>query len=46
MNNNPTVIPIYEIQEDKKLYVAKREFSTTSGPIDALAVDEVEHLRH
>lgn len=38
------MIPIYEIQEDKKLYIAKREFSTNSGPIDALAVDEIGNI--
>jgi len=37
--NNPDVIPIYEIREDKKLLVLKREFNTNSGPIDALAID-------
>ena len=36
IHNNPEVIPIYEIQVDKKLYVAKREFPINSGPIDAL----------
>ena len=40
IHNNPESIPIYEIQEDKKLFVAKREFRTTSGPVDALAVDK------
>ena len=38
--NNPESIPIYELKEDKKLYVAKREFPTNSGPIDALAFDK------
>lgn len=44
IHNNPEVIPIYEIQEDKKLYIARREFPTNSGPIDALAVDEVGNI--
>ena len=44
IHNNPEVIPIYEIQEDKKLYIARREFPTHSGPIDALAVDEVGNI--
>jgi hypothetical protein len=39
IKNNPDAIPVYEIQKDKKLFVAKREFQTNSGPIDALAVD-------
>ena len=38
--NNPESIPVYELKEDKKLFVAKREFSTNSGPIDALAIDQ------
>lgn len=40
IHNNPEAIPIYEIQEDKKLFVVKKEFSTKSGPIDALAIDK------
>ena len=44
IHNNPEVIPVYEIQEDKKLYIAKREFPTNSGPIDALAVDEIGNI--
>ena len=39
IHNNPDAIPVYEIQKDKKLFVAKREFQTNSGPIDALAID-------
>ena len=31
---------MYELEEDKKLFVVKREFQTNSGPIDALAVDK------
>lgn len=37
---NPESIPVYEIEEDKKLFVVAREFATDSGPIDALAVDK------
>ena len=38
--NNPESVPIYEIEEDKKLFVLAREFETESGPIDALAIDK------
>ena len=37
IRENPDSIPIYEIEEDKKLFVVAREFSTESGDIDALA---------
>src|SRR3954453_21079153 len=40
IHQNPEAIPIYDIQEDKRLFVAAREFATASGPIDALAVDK------
>jgi len=40
IHENPESIPVYEIEEDKKLFVIAREFSTESGPIDALAVDK------
>ncbi len=40
ISKNPESIPIYELKEEKRLFVAKREFPTRSGPIDALAVDE------
>jgi len=40
IHENPEAIPVYEIQEDKKLFVVKREFETESGPIDALAIDK------
>lgn len=40
IHENPESIPVYEIQEDKKLFVVAREFSTESGPIDALAIDK------
>ncbi len=44
IHNNPEVIPIYEIEEDRKLLIVRREFPTHSGPIDALAVDELGNL--
>lgn len=37
---NPDAIPVYEIDEDIRLLVLAREFSTNSGPIDALGVDQ------
>ncbi|NTW15258.1 MAG: hypothetical protein HGA38_02685 [Candidatus Moranbacteria bacterium] len=40
IHRNPDAIPVYEIREDKRLFVAKREFGTASGPIDALAFDK------
>jgi len=40
IHENPESIPVYEIAEDKRLFVVAREFSTESGPIDALAVDK------
>jgi hypothetical protein len=40
IHENPESIPVYEIAEDKKLFVVAREFSTESGPIDALALDK------
>lgn len=40
IHNNPESIPVYEIDEDKRLFVVAREFGTESGPIDALAVDK------
>lgn len=36
---NPEIIPVYDIDEDTKLLVIAREFSTQSGPIDALGFD-------
>lgn len=38
--DNPELIPIYEIDEDIKLLIVAREFQTSSGPIDALALDK------
>jgi len=40
IHQNPESIPVYEIKEDKRLLVVAREFSTESGPIDALAIDK------
>jgi len=40
IHNNPESIPVYELSEDKRLFVAMREFPTNSGPIDALAIDK------
>lgn len=40
IHEHPEVIPVYDIQEDKRLLVVAREFDTQSGPIDALAVDK------
>lgn len=40
IHENPESIPVYEIEEDKKLLVVAREFPTESGPIDALAIDK------
>lgn len=40
IQNNPESIPVYEIEENKRLFVVAREFSTESGPIDAFAVDK------
>ncbi len=40
IHDNPESIPIYEIDENKRLFVIAREFSTKSGPIDALAIDK------
>jgi len=41
IQNNPESIPIYELDKDKRLFVAKREFPTNAGPIDALAFDDI-----
>ncbi len=42
--NNPDAIPVYEIDEDIRLLVLAREFSTASGPIDALGVDQYGNI--
>ncbi len=41
---NPDVVPIYEIEDDIKLLILSREFSTNSGPIDALGIDVFGNL--
>jgi hypothetical protein len=38
--NNPETIPLYDIQEDIRLLILAREFTTPSGSIDALGVDK------
>lgn len=40
IDDNPNAIPMYEIKEDARVLVLAREFSTQSGPIDALGVDQ------
>ena len=37
---NPESIPLYEIKEDIRLLILKREFPTDSGSIDALGIDK------
>jgi hypothetical protein len=37
--DNPGSIPLYDIDEDTRLFIAAREFGTRSGPIDALGFD-------
>lgn len=37
--NNPESIPLYDIKENIRLLILAREFSTNSGPIDAIGVD-------
>lgn len=37
--DNPDTIPLYDIDEDTRLFIAAREFSTRSGSIDALGFD-------
>jgi len=36
----PESIPLYDIKEDIRLLVVAREFPTSSGPIDAVGVDQ------
>jgi len=38
--DNPEVVPIYDIKEDIRLLILAREFSTHSGPIDAIGIDK------
>jgi hypothetical protein len=40
IHDNPNAVPVYEIDEDIRLLILAREFSTTSGPIDALGIDQ------
>lgn len=40
IHNNPESIPLYDIKEDIRLLILAREFSTDSGPIDALGTDK------
>ena len=42
--NNPEIVPVYEIEEDARLLIVAREFSTASGPIDALGFDEYGNI--
>jgi len=44
VQKNPECLPMDEIREDLRLLVVAREFPTQSGPIDALAVDQVGEL--
>src|SRR5688572_16594753 len=37
--NNPQSLPLQDIKDDLQLLMIARQFSTTSGPIDVLAVD-------
>jgi len=39
IEENPEIIPIYDIDPTLRLMILKREFNTMSGPIDVLAVD-------
>lgn len=38
--DNPESVPLYDIKEDIHLLILSREFPTTSGPVDALGIDE------
>lgn len=38
--NNPESIPLYDIKEDIQLLILAREYSTQSGPIDAIGIDK------
>lgn len=38
--DNPETIPLYDIKDDIRLLILARELGTTSGPIDAFAVDK------
>ena len=38
--DNPESIPLYDIKEEVQLLILAREFSTQSGPIDAIGIDK------
>lgn len=38
--DNPDIVPIYDLDQDARLFIAAREFTTESGPIDALGFDQ------
>jgi len=40
IHDHPESVPVYDIQNGKRLFIMAREFSTKSGPIDALGVDK------
>ncbi len=40
ITENPDSIPLYDIKENIKLLIIAREFSTNSGPIDAIGIDQ------
>src|SRR6266496_1031851 len=44
IKDNPDTIPFEETREDLRLVVVAREFSTQSGPIDALGIDDAGAL--
>ncbi len=44
IHENPESIPLYDIKEDIRLLILAREFSTNSGPIDALGIDQYGEL--
>jgi len=40
IHDNPDAIPLDDLREDLRLCVLAREFPTSTGPIDALAIDD------
>jgi len=40
ISDNPDSVPLYEIKENVKLLIIARQFGTTSGPIDAMGIDQ------
>ncbi len=42
--DNPESIPLYEIKDDLRFFIVAREFSTSSGPIDAVGIDQDGNL--